>query len=307
MEENKKPFFSLSLIPKAIFIILVSSLLGYAGYRYLITEKELEETKQTLQTTKTILEKNIVELKESIANLESNLLKSQSENAILSGNLADEQNKNTLFESQIQTISGTVGTLTKLSQTDKELLQKYSKVYFLNENYVPSNLTVINPEYVFNKSKLLQFHGNAYPYLVKMLDDATTTNPILIISAYRSFGEQASLKSNYVVTYGSGANRFSADQGYSEHQIGTTVDLTTPKLGAGFTKFDGSTAYTWLTENAYRYGFIISYPKQNAYFQYEPWHWRFVGVDLATKLHNSNQFFYDIPQREIDSYLISIF
>jgi D-alanyl-D-alanine carboxypeptidase len=140
-----------------------------------------------------------------------------------------------------------------------------------------------------------------------MLESATTTNPIQIISAYRSFGEQAVLKTNYIVSYGSGANKFSADQGFSEHQLGTAVDLTTPKLGLSFTKFDASTAYQWLNDNAYKFGFIISYPQQNTYFQYEPWHWRYVGADLATKIHNSGQFFYDVPQREIDSYLISIF
>ncbi|PJC82708.1 hypothetical protein CO006_02150, partial [Candidatus Roizmanbacteria bacterium CG_4_8_14_3_um_filter_35_14] len=60
-------------------------------------------------------------------------------------------------------------------------------------------------------------------------------------------------------------------------------------------------------ENAYKYGFILSYPKQNTYYQFEPWHWRFVGMTLATKLHDTNQYFYNLAQREIDLYLISIF
>ncbi|MFA5830534.1 MAG: M15 family metallopeptidase [Candidatus Paceibacterota bacterium] len=306
MEDNKKIFFTFSLRPAFLTVFLLF-LLGCSAYYYMTVSKELRTTKEEFQATNISLGKKITGLKEDAEKLKADLLKSQSENAILSGNLADEQNKNNLFETQIQTITGTVGALSKLSQTDKELLQKYSKVYFLNEHYVPPNLVLIDPQYVYQKNKPLQFHMNAYPYLVRMLEAATTTNPILLISAYRSFGEQASLKTNYLVTYGSGANRFSADQGYSEHQLGTTADLTTPKLGAGFTKFDGSAAYKWLTENAHRYGFILSYPKQNTYFQYEPWHWRYVGVDLATKLHDGNQFFYDIPQREIDSYLISIF
>ena len=107
--------------------------------------------------------------------------------------------------------------------------------------------------------------------------------------------------------YGSGANKFSADQGYSEHQLGTTVDFTTPDIGAGFSKFETTAAYTWLTDNAYKYGFALSYPKNNAYYQFEPWHWRFVGVELATKLHNDNMYFYDLNQRIIDTYLVYIF
>jgi LAS superfamily LD-carboxypeptidase LdcB len=71
--------------------------------------------------------------------------------------------------------------------------------------------------------------------------------------------------------------------------------------------FEKSTAYAWLNNNAYQYGFILSYPKDNVYYQYEPWHWRFIGVELATKLHNENRKFSDMDQREIDTYLIKIF
>ena len=141
-----------------------------------------------------------------------------------------------------------------------------------------------------------------------LLDVKATGTEIRIISAYRSFGEQSSLNTSYKITYGAGtANKFSADQGYSEHQLGTTVDLTTAKLGSSFEQFDGTIAYRWLQDNAYRYGFILSYPKNNKYYQYEPWHWRYVGVDLATKLHNDKKNFYDMDQREIDTYLIKFF
>ena len=288
------------LILEIIVVLAVFLILAYGGYKYYLLQTELVIAKQEF-----IVEK--FALTGRITALETELGLKKTENSNLSQTLTTEKNKNSLFETQISAIGGTVGKLTKLSQTDKELLQKYSNVYFLNENYIPENLTAIDPSYIFQKNKPLQFHANAYPHLVQMLESATTTNPIQIISAYRSFGEQAVLKTNYIVSYGSGANKFSADQGFSEHQLGTAVDLTTPKLGLSFTKFDASTAYQWLNDNAYKFGFIISYPQQNTYFQYEPWHWRYVGADLATKIHNSGQFFYDVPQREIDSYLISIF
>jgi D-alanyl-D-alanine carboxypeptidase len=87
------------------------------------------------------------------------------------------------------------------------------------------------------------------------------------------------LKSQYRVTYGAGtANSFSADQGYSEHQLGTTVDFTTPKVGGTLTGFDKTDSYKWLQNNAYKYGFILSYPSSNGYYIFEPWHWRFVGL-----------------------------
>lgn len=226
----------------------------------------------------------------------------------LSGNLQAEQEKNTMFESQIRDISGTVGMLQKLSQTDKELLSKYSKVYFLNENYIPSRLTSINVQYLLDKNAEKQIHAGVDPFLSSMMNEAMKEGVnIKIVSAYRSFEDQVAVKTGYKVLYGNGANQFSADQGYSEHQLGTTLDFTTTKLKILVTQFDKTDAYNWLLENAYRFGFVLSYPKRNIYYQYEPWHWRFVGVQLATRLHAEKGYFYDLTQREINNYLITIF
>ena len=83
--------------------------------------------------------------------------------------------------------------------------------------------------------------------------------------------------------------------------------MTTENLGANFTDFGDTKAYQWLLENAYKYGFILSYPEGNDYYQFEPWHFRFVGKSLAKRLHEEKQFFYDLSQRNIDAYLINIF
>lgn len=247
------------------------------------------------------MERNTVDLEARISELES-------DKAILEDELEAEREKNGVFASQIGEIASTVGKLDKLSKTDKELLEKYSKVYFLNENYIPENLKEIPPDFIYEKSRQFKIHSKVFPYLEDMIKDAERGGVELkIISAYRSFGEQGALKNNYTVTYGSGANKFSADQGYSEHQLGTTVDLTTSKLGAAFTSFEESDGYEWLLQNAHKYGFILSYPDGNAYYQYEPWHWRFVGKALAKRLYEEKDHFYDLDQRYIDNYLISIF
>lgn len=200
--------------------------------------------------------------------------------------------------------------LKKIIETDKELLQKYSKVFFLNENYTPEKLEAIPFEFVSNPEKTLEFHAEALNSLEDMLNDALDDDITLkVLSAYRSFDTQSALKSSYKVTYGAGtANAFSAEQGYSEHQLGTTVDLTTTLMGSSLsTSFENTDAFEWLTEHAYRYGFILSYPKGNTYYQYEPWHWRFVGKDLARKLYKENKNFYDLDQRDINEYLGEIF
>ena len=231
-----------------------------------------------------------------------------STNQGLQQNLQAEQDRNNGIEGQVLQLSGTINQLTQLQNTDPQLLEKYSRVYFLNENYAPKSLSSIDTAYLYNPQKAQQFLTAALPYLSSLMNAAKLAGINLkIASAYRSFGTQAALHTEYLVTYGSGTNQFSAEQGYSEHQLGTALDFITSPMTALTTKFASTAAYAWLEDNAYKYGFTLSYPKGNPYYIFEPWHWRFVGVSLATWLHQSNQNFYDVSQRTIDQYLISIF
>lgn len=270
-----------------IVVVLTVAAFGFGGRQYFLMHKEITKSIDALEST-------VVDLEE--------------ENLLLAKNLNAEKKKNDSFEGQIKEIAGTVGTLDKLAKTDKELLQKYSKVFFLNEHYIPDSLTEIPKEYNYEKNKTIEFHAKAWPYLESLLKAAKDDGMDLkIISGYRSFGTQSSLKNQYTVVYGSGANKFSADQGYSEHQLGTALDFTTSETGTDFNGFEKTPEYKWLVDNAYKYGFIISYPKENTYYQSEPWHWRFVGTNLAKRLHEDNQYFYNLDQPTIDLYLINIF
>lgn len=307
----KRPIAQTHGIIATVLAAAIFALLGYGIYSYRLAEAELKESgdaNTSLRAAIVVLESKIDDLEVNVGKLQNDLSETQKENSSLASNLSAEVNKNNFFDSQIKEISGTVGSLTKLSKLDQELLQKYSKVYFLNENYVPEQFATIDSRYLNDKNELLQVHGKMYVYLQRLLDASINESAALqILSAYRSFREQSSLKAAYKFTYGSGANAFSADQGYSEHQLGTTVDFTTAAVGQTFSKFEASSAYAWLLANAYKYGFILSYPKGNSYYIFEPWHWRFVGVELATKLHDEGKYFYDLDQREIDTYLIKIF
>jgi LAS superfamily LD-carboxypeptidase LdcB len=223
--------------------------------------------------------------------------------------LENEKKNVTAIKEQLGGVESTVGTLEKLSKTDPELLQKYSKVFFLNEHYIPARLIDVQDKYKYIEKKELEVQVPIKTHLENMLEDALGESiEIYVMSAHRSFKDQQELKGQYTVVYGVGAaNQFSADQGYSEHQLGTTVDLITIGLSGKLQGFDRTVAYTWLLDNAYKYGFILSYPKENTYYIFEPWHWRFVGIELATHLHNTTQNFYDLEQREIDEYLVNIF
>lgn len=287
-------------LPLGVIGILIIAL-GYGGYRYYRLTNLLHKTEAELETTAT-------ELGSRVAALEQVLAETAAEKTALDSALEAEQGKAATLGEEVVKITDKVETLEKLTQTDPELLKKYSKVYFLSEHYAPESLSPIDAAYVVPAGRTLQFHTKALPYLTDLLDDAADDGLALrVASAYRSFQEQKTLKSTYAVTYGSGANKFSADQGYSEHQLGTTVDFATSTIQGASAKFEPTPEYTWLTENAHRYGFVLSYPKNNTYYKFEPWHWRFVGVDLARDLHRDNKHLYDVDQREIDSYLLTIF
>lgn len=291
-----------------VIVLIVIGWLCYLVYQnYILTqaknalEIELANTKQDFSVKSEELRVNIDAL--------SQLLKTaQDDKTNAEQDIYEQQELLNNMNAQASEMAGVLDVYKKLATTDRELLAKYSKIYFLNENYTPVHSTSLLSSYTYGSSTEKMISTDVWPFLQKLLDDANTNRiDIKVISAFRSFDTQGTLKSAYRVTYGSGSNRFSADQGYSEHQLGTTLDFTTSKLGANFYAFEKTTSYVWLTENAYKYGFILSYPKGNAYYIFEPWHWRFVGKALALKLHNDNKNFYDMPQREINEYLVSIF
>lgn len=287
----------LSRLPLLIGAVILLLVLGGSWYGYTRISEAFTEKERALAEART-----------DIAMLEEALESLRTERDVLSAHLASEQEKNEVFSDQISQITGTVGKLDKLAQTDPELLKKYSKVYFLNEHYQPANLALLDEEYAYDETREFYLTKEVLPFFEDMIEDAKKDGiDLWVVSTFRSFETQAALKGNYTVTYGSGANAFSADQGYSEHQLGTTVDFTTTGIGGGLNGFGDTPAYQWLTENAHEYGFVLSYPPNNSYYVFEPWHWRFVGTELADDLHDDGKYFYDVDQRTLDSYLISIF
>ncbi len=252
------------------------------------SKKELEEKKEEIKRKDELIETH----KTLIAALRKN-------------NSDIEKKYNDLFLAT-QEAAKSVTLFKKRAEADEMLLAKYSKIFFLNEHYEPSSLSLI-PSNFNQNGKTLYIKSEVLPFLQAMLEDMQKEGlDSKVVSAYRSFGQQASLKGAYLQVYGTGANKFSADQGYSEHQLGTTVDIV--NNGNSLTlDFENTKEFKWLQENAWRYGFVLSYPKGNSYYIYEPWHWRFVGVTLAEYLKKNKKNFYDLPQRQINDYLIFMF
>lgn len=105
-------------------------------------------------------------------------------------------------------------------------------------------------------------------------------------SGYRSYHDQKYIYNNYVKKDGqTNADTYSARPGHSEHQTGLALDLNSIDIS-----FDSTPESDWVKNNCFKYGFIIRYPKGKEHitgYMYEPWHLRYIGIDLATKLYNS--------------------
>jgi D-alanyl-D-alanine carboxypeptidase len=114
----------------------------------------------------------------------------------------------------------------------------------------------------------------------------------MIGSAYRSAATQDQLFNRYVATAGyQEADKYSAHPGHSEHQTGLAVDISTTSQQCYLSEcFIGTADGQWLAENAYKYGFTLRYPKGKELttgYNFEPWHYRYVGIGLATALYQS--------------------
>ena len=111
---------------------------------------------------------------------------------------------------------------------------------------------------------------------------------LIINSSYRNFKSQEDTYNDLRKTFGSKrADAQAARPGHSEHETGLAIDIFTPgNTGTG--NFKDSNAYTWLKEHAHEFGFIERYPEGKEYltgYAFESWHWRYVGIPVATQIH----------------------
>lgn len=163
------------------------------------------------------------------------------------------------------------------------LVNKYHK---LDENYEPSDLTIIDSKYASGTQKLRK---EAQIKFEEMANDIAKENlKIYAGSTYRSYTYQKGLYDRYVKKDGfAAAETYSARSGYSEHQLGLAVDIVNDKWDY---LSENDKEYDYLVKNSYKYGFILRYPRGSEYitgYMFEDWHFRYLGIELATKVFNS--------------------
>ena len=165
------------------------------------------------------------------------------------------------------------------------LMVLVNKLNRLQSNYVPHDLEQISLNYATNNKFLRK---EAKENFEKLSSDAKKIGySIIAVSAYRDYDYQENLFNNYVKEKGENyALKCSAKAGHSEHQTGLSVDV----MGSNndYDQFEKSKEFDWMKNNSYKYGFILRYPKGKEYitgFKYEPWHYRYVGKDVASIIY----------------------
>ncbi len=174
----------------------------------------------------------------------------------------------------------------KCARTD-ELDVLLDKTYGIPEDYVPENLVAVSTKGIPTINNNLQLKNEAADALATMLSEMKQQNlSFMVYSAFRSSETQKQTYLMWLKQLGERAEKRSALPGHSEHQLGTAVDIA---LENGNYLYP-SPAWNWLDQNAQNFGFVMSYrypQTEGTGYDFEPWHWRYVGVNLATEIRAS--------------------
>ncbi len=162
-----------------------------------------------------------------------------------------------------------------------------NKFYSLGQ-YVPNDLTAIDSAYQVGGMKMTKDAAAAFNEMAAAAKKEGYN--VIASSTYRSYSYQNNLYNNYVKKDGkTKADTYSARPGNSEHQTGLAVDVK--NASSSYTNFGSTKEFTWMKEHAHEYGFILRYTVENQFitgYKSEPWHYRYVGVDVATKIKEEN-------------------
>lgn len=170
-------------------------------------------------------------------------------------------------------------TNTEETNLDDGIKMLVNKFHYLNEDYLPDDIVPISNWYAYEGHSTKK---EVYDHYVSMWNDANEQGLVLLVnSSYRTFEEQQE-------QYDMSNDDYASRPGYSEHQTGLALDIVSD--GVQGNEFENTDEFKWLQENAHKYGFILRYPKDKEYitgYNYESWHYRYVGKELAAKVKES--------------------
>lgn len=160
------------------------------------------------------------------------------------------------------------------------------------DKYIPESLVELGSAVAIKDNRTVCLVLEAAEALTAMYDAAVKDDATFsVTSGFRGYDAQAYLYEQGA-TVDENGNENIAKPGHSEHQLGTTVDLSSNEISnnSADIEFKKTKAYDWLLENAHDFGFVMSYPQDaDTGYIYEPWHWRYIGIDEAKEIRRKGQ------------------
>lgn len=258
----------------AVLILVIIFVLAFKG----CNSKKKNNDKTVPANTETTTDDN----KTATENNSENIKSEETQNASTSSDNSSDYSGSQYADSQSVSSKGfSIQNINGITYVDGVLIA--NKTYSLPSDFIPQDPEVP----VTSQRSTTSLDRTLMSAWRTMQADASSQGlNIYIASAYRSYSYQVNLYNSYVARDGkAAADTYSSRPGNSEHQTGLCFDLNSIDDSFGDTA-EGR----WVNDNCYKYGFCIRFPKgKDAYtgYQYESWHLRYVGKDLAEKLYNN--------------------
>ena len=179
------------------------------------------------------------------------------------------------------------------TDTSKDTSMLVNKYYLLGNDYEPNDLVTISQTYSWGDKGSQRTRKVTYDAFLEMWNSAKEEQGyyLMVSSSYRSYNEQEIVYNNYKDKKGQKyADGIAARPGSSEHQTGLTLDIFS-KSNSNKNTFKDTETAKWLADNCYRFGFILRYPEDLVKvtgYNYESWHFRYVGKEIAKYIHENN-------------------
>ncbi|HEY5557213.1 D-alanyl-D-alanine carboxypeptidase family protein [Acetobacterium sp.] len=274
--KNKKRFaISIGSLMVLIIIIIVMAIIG------------INNQAKTIQASKEAQKAQVTESQKKTVEADAKNTKTQT-STVAEATVTPAESKTKEPDTAVTTEAPKINDSVS---SNEGITQVVNKNHSISADFVPDDLVSVD----LPSTRDTQLRGVAATALTGLFKAASTAGlELYCCSGYRTYETQAGLYDWNVQTYGvEGAELVSARPGMSEHQMGLAMDVTSASAGFDLLESFGSMPEgQFIKDNAYKYGFIVRYPQGKTDitgYAYEPWHLRYVGVDVATDIYNSGK------------------
>ncbi|HIS17436.1 MAG TPA: M15 family metallopeptidase [Candidatus Coprovivens excrementavium] len=164
-----------------------------------------------------------------------------------------------------------------------------NKFYHLDKSYERTDLQNINLAYAYANNSAAEIVIKKFKQMRDDIEEEMNVH-LMVNSSYRSYEDQEEIYNEFKKVSLKYADSYAARPGYSEHQTGLAIDITSLEHPTA-NEFKESEEYKWLKENCHKYGFVLRYPEGKEHitgYSTESWHFRYIGEEAATQIYKEN-------------------